>query len=64
MNRETFNMVALGTIALSMLVIASVQVGVVTPAYAISNNVVVNNIIKALRSDHQEMVNIIRQSCR
>tara|TARA_B100000989_G_C19479040_1_gene444292 strand:- start:596 stop:739 length:144 start_codon:yes stop_codon:yes gene_type:complete len=47
-----------------MLVIASVQVGEVTPAYAISNNVVVNNTIKALRSDHQRMVNIIKQACR
>ena len=64
MNKENFNRLALGTIALSMLVIASVQLGVITPAYAISNNVVVSKIVNALRSDHQELANIIQTSCR
>ena len=38
-------------IALSFCVIASVQVGLITPAHAISNNVVVSNVIRALRGD-------------
>jgi hypothetical protein len=43
-----------------MVVMASVQLGVVTPAYVVSNNAVVNNIIKALRADHKELANALR----
>ena len=49
----------LTVLALSFAAIAAVQTGLINPAYAVSNNVVVNKIVDALRADINSLKNSI-----
>ena len=71
MRHLTYIKVMLTVIAISLSLIASSQVGLNTTAHAISNNVVVSQIVGAIRSDlnammqkmtneHKEMVSGLR----
>ena len=63
MKKDLFLRFTLATIAISTSVIALGQIGVIEPAWAISNNVVVDEVVSALRSDHNALAGMIKSSC-